>query len=117
MIAMPEADIIEIFGERYAKRLFMFIPASGQLFRLETTYEVDLNPFDVEDLAYLGQYNLDVLEDLREKDKRLRGRLEAIKTVCESWINNTSQYMDTGEVMDDLHVIHSIIRHIEAEDL
>jgi len=58
---MPEADIVEIFRDK-DKILYLYIPASGQLFYIDIGEEVDENPYDM-GLIQLGQYNLDEEEN------------------------------------------------------
>jgi len=47
----------------------------------------------------------------------LEKRIESIKAICESWIDNDTDTMDTGEVVDDFHQIYTICRNIELEDI
>lgn len=47
----------------------------------------------------------------------LEKRIEAIKAICKSWMDNDTDYMDTGKVTEDFHNIFAICRNIELEDL
>ena len=44
-------------------------------------------------------------------------RLDAIQTICQSWNGKNVDYVDTGDLINDLSTIYSICGNIKLEDI